>query len=49
MARLEGALAGHYQLVFERPGYKRGAHQVEVKLVGIKGDVQAKTYYGDQE
>jgi len=47
MARLEGALAGHYQLVFERPGYKRGPHRVEVKLVGIKGAVQAETYYVD--
>jgi hypothetical protein len=47
MARLEGALAGHYLLVFEKPGSKRGAHRVEVKLQGIKGDVLAKSYYVD--
>ena len=47
MARLEGALAGHYLLVFEKPGYKRGAHRVEVKLQGIRGDVLAKSSYVD--
>jgi VWFA-related protein len=47
MARLEGALAGHYLLVFEKPGYKRGPHRVEVKLQGIKGDVLAKSSYVD--
>jgi hypothetical protein len=47
MARLEGALAGHYLLVFEKPGYKRGPHRVEVRLQGIKGDVLAKNSYVD--
>jgi VWFA-related protein len=47
MARLKGALAGHYLLVFEKPGYKRGPHRVEVKLQGIKGDVLAKNSYVD--
>jgi VWFA-related protein len=47
MARLEGALAGHYLLVFEKPGYKRGPHRVEVKLRGVKGDVLAKNSYVD--
>lgn len=47
MARLEGAMAGHYVLTFEKPGYKRGAHRVEVKLQGVKGDVLAKSSYVD--
>jgi VWFA-related protein len=47
MARLEGALAGHYLLVFEKPAYKRGPHRVEVKLRGVKGDVLAKSSYVD--
>jgi VWFA-related protein len=47
MARLEGALAGHYLLVFEKPAYRRGPHRVEVKLQGIKGDVLAKSSYVD--
>jgi VWFA-related protein len=47
MARLEGALAGHYLLVFEKPPYRRGPHRVEVKLSGIKGSVLAKDSYAD--
>jgi hypothetical protein len=47
MARLEGALAGHYLLVFEKPPYRRGPHRVEVKLAGIKGSVLAKDSYAD--
>jgi len=47
MARLEGALAGHYLLVFEKPPFRRGPHRVEVKLQGVKGDVLAKSSYVD--
>ena len=47
MARLEGALAGHYLLVFEKPVHTRGAHRIEVKLQGVKGEVLAKSYYVD--
>jgi hypothetical protein len=47
MARLEGAIAGHYVLVFEKPPNRPGAHRVEVKLVGRKGDVLAKESYVD--
>jgi len=47
MARLEGALSGHYLLAFERPGPKRGLHRVEIKLRGVKGEVMAKGVYVD--
>ena len=47
MARLEGALAGHYLLAFERPGPRRGVHRVEIKLRGVKGEVMAKGVYVD--
>jgi hypothetical protein len=47
MTRLEGAMAGHYVLVFEKPPIRSGAHRVEVKLVGRKGDVLAKDSYVD--
>jgi VWFA-related protein len=47
MARLEGALAGHYLLVFEKPPFRRGPHRVQVRLVGVKGDVLAKSSYVD--
>ena len=47
MTRLEGAMAGHYVLVFEKPEVRSGAHRVEVKLAGRKGDVLAKDSYVD--
>jgi VWFA-related protein len=47
MTRLEGAIAGHYVLVFERPPSRPGAHRVEVKLAGKKGEVLAKDSYVD--
>ncbi len=47
MTRLEGAMAGHYVLVFEKPPTRSGAHRVEVKLVGRKGEVLAKDSYVD--
>lgn len=47
MTRLEGAMAGHYVLAFARPPARPGAHRVEVKLVGRKGEVLAKDSYVD--
>jgi VWFA-related protein len=47
MTRLEGALAGYYVLAFARPPVRPGAHRVEVKLQGIKGNVLARSYYVD--
>ena len=47
MTRLEGAVAGHYVLAFPRPPSRAGAHRVEVKLVGRKGEVLAKDSYVD--
>jgi hypothetical protein len=47
MKRLGRALTGHYVLVFERPPLPRGAHRVEVDLVGVPGEVFAKSQYVD--
>jgi VWFA-related protein len=47
MKRLRRALMGHYVLVFERPPLPRGAHRVEVDLVGVPGEVFAKSQYVD--
>lgn len=47
MKRLRRALMGHYVLVFERPPLPRGAHRVEVDLVGVPGEVFAKPEYVD--
>ena len=47
MTRLEGAMAGHYVLAFARPPSRAGAHRVEVKLAGRKGEVLAKDSYID--
>ena len=47
MTRLEGAVAGHYVLTFEKPTNRPGTHRVEVKLAGRKGDVLAKDSYVD--
>jgi VWFA-related protein len=47
MKRLRRALMGHYVLVFERPPLPRGAHRVEVDLVGVSGEVLAKPEYVD--
>lgn len=48
MQRVEGALAGHYVLVFERPARPAGRHQVRVELVGRRGTVMARPFYEDQ-
>jgi VWFA-related protein len=47
MKRLRWALMGHYVLVFERPPLPRGAHSVQVDLVGVPGEVLAKPQYVD--
>ncbi|HET9314734.1 MAG TPA: hypothetical protein VFQ51_04055, partial [Vicinamibacteria bacterium] len=47
MKRLRRALMGHYVLVFERPPLPRGAHRVNVDLVGVSGEVLAKPQYVD--
>jgi VWFA-related protein len=47
MRRLRVALMGHYVLVFERPPLPRGAHRVQVDLVGVSGEVLAKPEYVD--
>lgn len=44
MSRLEGALAGHYVLAFEKPQRRAGPHRIDVDLVGRKGTVLAPTY-----
>jgi len=43
--RLEGVLAGHYVLAFEKPAGKRGRHRVNVRLSGRKGEVLARPGY----
>jgi VWFA-related protein len=46
MRRLEGALAGHYELTFVKPTLPVGEHEVEVQLRGRKGRVLARRSYG---
>jgi VWFA-related protein len=43
--RLEGALAGHYQLAFEKPRLRPGVHRVQVDLVGRSGTVLYRPSY----
>lgn len=45
MMRLEGALAGHYVLIVEKPEAKRGSHSITVELVKRKGIVFARSSY----
>ncbi len=47
MSRLEGALAGYYSLSFEKPFLPRGVHDVEVRLVGRRGEVLSTGTYVD--
>ena len=47
MSRVRRALLGHYVLVFERPRLPRGAHRVQVDLVGLSGEVLARPQYVD--
>jgi len=47
VSRLGEALAGHYELSFEKPVLPRGEHVIRVELVGRKGVVLARrTYVG---
>lgn len=45
LARLEGALAGHYVITFAKPALPRGEHAIDVLLVGRKGRVLARPTY----
>jgi VWFA-related protein len=45
LARLEGALAGHYVITFAKPVLPRGEHAIDVDLVGRKGRVLARPTY----
>ncbi len=48
LRKLEDALSGHYELVFERPAGPPGAHEVRVELVGVdRADVQFRPFYED--
>lgn len=47
MDRLEGALAGYYSLSFEKPFLPPGTHDVQVRLVGRKGEVLSSGTYVD--
>jgi VWFA-related protein len=47
ISRLGEALAGHYELSFEKPDLPRGEHVIRVELAGRKGMVFARrTYVG---
>jgi VWFA-related protein len=47
MSRLGAAIAGHYELSFEKPDLPRGEHVIRVELIGRKGVVLARrTYVG---
>ena len=47
LARLGDALAGRYELSFEKPALPAGEHTIRVELVGRKGRVLARrTYVG---
>jgi VWFA-related protein len=41
------AIAGRYVLVFKKPDLPRGAHSIDVSLVGRKGRVMARAWYQD--
>ena len=43
MARLDEAMQGHYELVFERPEPRRGPGVLEVTLVGLRGKVLTRS------
>jgi VWFA-related protein len=45
MTRVEGALAGHYVLIVEKPEGRRGTHTITVDLVRRKGIVLARSSY----
>jgi VWFA-related protein len=43
--RIAGALAGHYVLFAEKPEASPGVHRIDVRLVGRKGTVHARSSY----
>ncbi|MCS7183187.1 MAG: hypothetical protein NZ869_08795 [Thermoanaerobaculum sp.] len=45
--RLWGALAGYYELAFLRPPLPEGVHPVEVKLVGVSGQLFYRPTFAD--
>ena len=45
LARLEGALAGHYVLAVLKAAGPPRSHRLEVRLVGRKGQVLARPGY----
>ena len=47
MQRIERAISGRYVLVFVKPRFTRGTHEIQVDLVGHKGRVSARQYYSD--
>ena len=46
LARLGDALAGRYELSFEKPALPDGEHAIRIELVGRKGRVLARRTYG---
>jgi len=47
MDRVKRAISGRYVLVFKSPPGPRGYHEIEVRLVDRKGEVNARQYYED--
>ena len=47
MSRLERAIEGYYNLSFDRPKIKRGAHSVAVELTRRRGTVLTSGRYVD--
>lgn len=45
--RIEGAIAGHYVLVFASPSREHGEHTLAIELVGVKGQVLGKFAFQD--
>jgi VWFA-related protein len=47
VTRIEGAIAGHYVLVFACPGREHGEHSLAIELVGVKGRILGKLEFRD--
>lgn len=47
VTRIEGAIAGHYVLVFTCPHAHHGHHSLAIELVGTKGRLMAKDAFQD--
>lgn len=47
MKRLSSALAGYYEIVFEKPDLPSGRHAVDVRLARLDGTVLARPAYTD--